>query len=46
MEKGLMDELTAQFTGFGTEVTKRGETDGREMLLRKMLRTIQKKKSH
>lgn len=46
METGLMDELTAQFTGFGTEVTKRGETDGREMLLRKMLRTIQKKKSH
>lgn len=46
MEAGLMDELRAQFTGFWTEVTKTGETDGCEMLMRKMLRTIQEKKLH
>lgn len=43
METGLMDELTAQFTGFGTEVINRGETDGCEMLMRKMLRTMREK---
>lgn len=46
MKTGLMDELTAQFAGYGTEVIDRGETDGCETLMRKMLRTIQEKKSH